>query len=113
MSNLKELTRRFYEAKRKAEGDMSDPTKHCDWRLTEVGRQNWEVCHRMLVHDLVDLKIPAVDQLLAYYNIMILPNGAHTAALPRLAYTRNQKVRAEDLFLKYASKKKSAKRRNK
>lgn len=67
---------------------MNEQTKFVDWRLTEVGRQNWEVCHRMLVHDLVDLHIPAVDELLAYYHIEVLPNGAHSAALPRLAYTR-------------------------
>lgn len=67
---------------------MSDPTKLCDWRTSPIGIQNWEVCHRMLIHDLVDLNLPAVNELLAYYNIEILPNGAHTAALPRLAYTR-------------------------
>lgn len=54
-----------------------------DWRTTEIGRQNWEVCHRILIHDLVDLKSPAVNRILAFYNITVLPNGTHTAALPR------------------------------
>lgn len=63
---------------------MDEKTRLMDWRFTEVGRQNWEVCHRMLIHDLVDLHIPQVDKVLAYYHISVLPNGAHSAALPRL-----------------------------
>lgn len=64
------------------------PADIVDWRETEIGRQNWEVCHRMLIHDLVDLNLPEVNTLLAFYRVFILSNGAHTAALPRYAWNK-------------------------
>lgn len=56
-----------------------------DYRLTEIGRQNWEVCHRMLIHDLLDIRkdCPQVDALLSFYSIEFMPNGGYSMALPR------------------------------
>jgi len=56
-----------------------------DYRMTEVGQQNWEVCTRMLAHDLVDMAEhnKEVKELLTFYSITVLPNGSHTMALPR------------------------------
>ncbi len=63
-----------------------DESKNLDYRLTEVGRQNWEVCARMLVHDLLDIapKNPDVKRLLDFYSIGYTSNGNYTMALPRL-----------------------------
>lgn len=70
--------------KKKAEAAKVD-VRVLDYRTTEVGRQNWEVAHRMLIQDLVDLNIPAVNRVLDFYHVTILPTGTHTMALPRLA----------------------------
>lgn len=64
---------------------MNENVKIVDYRQTEVGRQNWEVCSRMLAHDLVDMsaRIPEIKSLCEFYSITVLDNGAHTMALPR------------------------------
>lgn len=56
-----------------------------DYRVTEIGRQNWEVCSRMLVHDLLDIgkTNKQVQDLLDYYHINFTSNGGYTMALPR------------------------------
>lgn len=66
-----------------------------DWRTTSIGRENWEVCHRMLIHDLVDLNNKEVNRILAFYNITILPSGTHTAALPRFHVFGTPKPKAK------------------
>lgn len=60
--------------------------KIIDYRQTEIGRQNWEVCARMLVHDLLDIgpTNAEVKRVLEYYSIHYLENGSYTMALPRL-----------------------------
>jgi hypothetical protein len=60
--------------------------KHIDYRQTEIGRQNWEVCARMLVHDLLDIATanPEVKRILDFYSIKYTENGGYTMALPRL-----------------------------
>jgi len=60
--------------------------EHKDYRLTDIGRQNWEVCARMLVHDLLDEanENPALAKILSHYNISYTPDGGYTMALPRL-----------------------------
>lgn len=57
-----------------------------DYRTTQIGRENWEVCSRMLVHDLIDMaeKVPAVASLLKFYGIGYHESGGYTMALPRL-----------------------------
>lgn len=57
-----------------------------DYRTTEIGRQNWEVCARMLVHDLLDLSAsnPELKRILDYYGIRYRLDGGYTMALPRL-----------------------------
>lgn len=53
---------------------------------SQVGRENWTVCERMLMHDLLELaeKTPALRKLLDFYSIGYLPDGRFTMALPRL-----------------------------
>lgn len=60
--------------------------KVVDYRMTEIGRQNWEVCARMLVHDLLDLshKNPELKKILDYYEVQYRLDGGYTMALPRL-----------------------------
>jgi hypothetical protein len=60
--------------------------KVLDYRTTEIGRQNWEVCARMLVHDLIDESEnnPGVAKILKHYRIRYLHPGSYTMALPRL-----------------------------
>lgn len=57
-----------------------------DHRNTEIGRQNWDVCGRMLIHDLLDLaeSTPALKRVLDFYQIGYTENGGYTMALPRL-----------------------------
>jgi hypothetical protein len=66
--------------------EKKEETRIIDYRQTEIGRQNWEVCSRMLIHDLLDISItnPDVKRLLDFYSINYLPNGGYTMALPRL-----------------------------
>ena len=63
-----------------------------DYRLTEIGRQNWEVCARMLVHDLLDEADhnPDLAKILKHYNVQYLSNGSYTMALPRLKVLERQ-----------------------
>ncbi len=65
--------------------------KIVDYRLTEIGRQNWDVCHRMIMHDLLDMNIPEVKELLKYYSISYTDNGGYTMALPRKMLPQFQK----------------------
>ncbi len=60
--------------------------KIVDYRLTEIGRENWDVCHRMFIHDLIDISssIPQLKNILDFYSIGYTPNGGYTMALPRL-----------------------------
>jgi hypothetical protein len=60
--------------------------KIIDYRNTEIGRQNWEVCARMLIHDLLDMAPtnPEVKKILEFYSISYMENGGYTMALPRL-----------------------------
>lgn len=70
-----------------------------DYRVTAVGRQNWEVCERMLAHDLVDLSyIPEIKALLDYYRITVLSNGAHSMALPRKMLNKFKKSKTDKLI---------------
>ena len=64
---------------------MSEEGKIVDYRLTEIGRQNWEVCARMLAHDLLDMSKTnkEVKALLDFYRIKYTDNGGYTMALPR------------------------------
>lgn len=75
---LKELVKRYNEHK--------DEQRVVDYRLTEIGRQNWEVCARMLVHDLLDLSVnnPELKKVLDYYCIGYRLDGGYSMALPRL-----------------------------
>jgi hypothetical protein len=70
------------EIKPDAQGNYIFPL---DYRTTEIGRQNWEVCTRMLVHDLIDLaaSTPELKALLEFYHIGFTPDGGYTMALPR------------------------------
>lgn len=63
---------------------MSEKT--VDYKLTEIGKQNWEVCSRMLMHDLMDLSedIPELDAVLKHYRVAYTEHGSYTMALPRL-----------------------------
>lgn len=65
---------------------MSEEKKVLDWRTTSVGRENWETCHRMLVHDLIDLapNCPVIQSVLQFYGISFHESGGYTMALPRL-----------------------------
>lgn len=54
-----------------------------DYRSTPTGRENWEVCSRMLIHDLLEMDIPEVKTLLKFYSITGTPWGTYTMALPR------------------------------
>lgn len=57
-----------------------------DYRKTEIGRQNWEVCQRMLMHDLIDMSVnfPCLDRLLKLYRVGYTQDGGYTMALPRM-----------------------------
>lgn len=57
-----------------------------DYRDTEIGRQNWEVCARMLMHDLLDLapSNPDLAEVLKHYKISYMPDGGYTMSLPRM-----------------------------
>lgn len=63
-----------------------------DYRLTEIGKQNWEVCSRMLVHDLLDLSLenPELKKILDFYRISYTSNGGYTMALPRLMLNKKE-----------------------
>jgi hypothetical protein len=76
---------------------MEDESKLVNYKLTDIGMQNWEVCARMLAHDLVDMaeRVPEVKELCEFYSITVLSNGAHTMALPRKELLRRKKERAE------------------
>lgn len=56
-----------------------------DAMASPIGQQNWHVCTRMLVHDLIDLSASNKDvkELLRYYRITFHPSGGFTMALPR------------------------------
>lgn len=75
---LKELTTKYYQAKAEE--------RIVDYRSTEIGRQNWEVCSRMLIHDLLDMSAsnPELKKILDYYGIKYRLDGGYTMALPRL-----------------------------
>lgn len=64
---------------------MDKKEKIMDHRTSEAGMSNWETCHRMLIHDLLDMRaeVKSVDALLRFYQIEY-SNGAYTMALPRL-----------------------------
>ncbi len=76
-----------------------DESKVVDYRQTEIGRQNWEVCARMLVHDLLDIapKNPEVKKILDFYSIRYLANGGYTMALPRLRVRQLSEALAKPL----------------
>jgi hypothetical protein len=54
-----------------------------NYKSSPVGVENWEVCSRMLIHDLLEMDIPEVKKLLGFYNIKATPWGTYTMALPR------------------------------
>lgn len=75
---------KILSAKQDSKGMIEYPI--VDYRMTTIGRQNWEVCARMLVHDLLDLseKDKALKAILDHYAIRYLPDGGYTMRLPRL-----------------------------
>lgn len=55
-----------------------------NYKKSAAGVSNWGTCHRMLIHDLLDMQhIPEVKQLLEFYEINYF-DGGYTMALPRL-----------------------------
>lgn len=74
----KELTNRYQQ--------HVTEQKVVDYRTTEIGRQNWEVCARMLMHDLLDLSETDQDlkKVLDYYGIKYRLDGGYSMSLPRL-----------------------------
>lgn len=72
---------------------MEKETRVIDWRQTEIGRQNWEVCSRMLVHDLLDLAETnkELKTILDFYRISYTDNGGYTMCLPRLMLNKKEK----------------------
>ena len=51
-----------------------------------IAKENWEVCHRMFIHDLLDManENPVIKAVLDIYSIRYYGNGGYTMALPRI-----------------------------
>ena len=64
---------------------MDKNTVVLDAKSSPVHQQNWEVCIRMLVHDLIDISETNLEikKLLKHYDIAYF-NGGFTLSLPRL-----------------------------
>lgn len=78
----------------KWENQKGQPTIK-DHRDSWIGQQNWEVCQRMFVHDLLDLRgsVKEIDEVLKYYSVVYLPDGGYSMALPRQGIvSRNMKI---------------------
>lgn len=71
-----------------------------DAMASPIGRENWAVCTRMLVHDLIDIATEnkQIKTLLDFYNIRFLINGGFTMALPRYKVCgKNKEVKEKKL----------------
>jgi len=82
MKNVSNFRKKIEACARKEKG-YRPPVSVQDYRTSPVGVTNWEVCSRMLVHDLLELDIPEVKKILRHYSITGTIWGTYTMALPR------------------------------
>jgi len=72
---------------------MAEEKRILDANATSIGRQNWEVCTRILGHDLINIAATnkEVKDLLNFYHITFHESGGFTMALPRLKVIERKK----------------------